>query len=123
MDLLTFINIAEPHGASITHLQSHMLKSYGLKFRTTSEMVQELTVSGSIKVDGHGFYHITDRQKEAFKTTIAHEKAENLVDPLTKRIDKIKDDTARRKILAVATRLEKLLAEIEENEASGESAA
>jgi hypothetical protein len=48
MELLTVINLNEPHGLSVTSIQSHMLTVYGLKFRTTSEMVQELTFSGDI---------------------------------------------------------------------------
>ena len=48
MELLTFINVNSPPGAAITNIQSHMQKVYGLKFRTTSEMVQELTLSGDI---------------------------------------------------------------------------
>jgi hypothetical protein len=51
MELLMFININAPHGTTITSIQSHMLKIYDLKFKTTSEMVQEFTVSGAIKVD------------------------------------------------------------------------
>jgi hypothetical protein len=39
MELLTFINLAEPQGATITQIQSYMLTVFGLKFRTTSEMV------------------------------------------------------------------------------------
>ncbi len=55
MELLTFINLNEPHGATVTHIQAHMLQVFGLKFRTTSEMVRELAMSGTVKVDGHGF--------------------------------------------------------------------
>ncbi|MEM2130467.1 MAG: hypothetical protein QXZ70_07710, partial [Candidatus Bathyarchaeia archaeon] len=47
MELLTFINVNTPPGVTIMSIQSHMLKVYGLKFRTTSEMVQELTLAGA----------------------------------------------------------------------------
>jgi Mn-dependent DtxR family transcriptional regulator len=60
MELLTFINLNEPHGATVTHIQAHMLQVFGLKFRTTSEMVRELAMSGAIKVDGHAFYHLAE---------------------------------------------------------------
>lgn len=48
MELLTFINVNSSPGAAITKIQVRMQKVYGLKFRTTSEMVQELTLSGDI---------------------------------------------------------------------------
>ena len=67
MELLTFINLAEPHGATVTNIQSHMLKVFGLKFRTTGEMVRELALAGALKADGHGFYHLTEKQQIAFK--------------------------------------------------------
>jgi len=93
MELLTFVNVNSPPGASITNIQSHMLKVYGLKFKTTSEMVQELTPSGAIKVDGHGFYRLTEKQQAAMKTLVAQEKTNNTVGPLIKRIDKVKKRT------------------------------
>jgi Mn-dependent DtxR family transcriptional regulator len=71
MELLTFINLNEPHGATITHIQAHMLQVFGLKFRTTSEMTRELAMAGTIKVDGHGFYHLTEKQQVAMKTMLA----------------------------------------------------
>ena len=113
MELLTFINLTEPHGATITQIQSHMLTVFGLKFRTTSEMVRELAMSGTIKVDGHGFYHLTEKQQAAMKTLIAHEKTSNVVDPLIKRIDKVKDDKARVKLEKLASKLYEVLLEAE----------
>jgi Mn-dependent DtxR family transcriptional regulator len=113
MELLTFINLDEPHGATITHIQAHMLQVFGLKFRTTSEMVRELAMSGTIKVDGHGFYHLTERQQIAMKTLIAQEKTSNVVDPLIKRIDKVKDDKARVKLEKLASKLYEVLLEAE----------
>ena len=113
MELLTFINLNEPHGATITHIQAHMLQVFGLKFRTTSEMVRELAMSGTIKVDGHGFYHLTEKQQVAMKTLVAQEKAGNVVDPLIKRIDKVKDDKARVKLEKLASRLYEVLLEAE----------
>jgi predicted transcriptional regulator len=71
MELLTFINLNEPHGATITHIQAHMLQVFGLKFRMTSEMTRELAMAGTIKVDGHGFYHLTEKQQVAMKTMLA----------------------------------------------------
>ena len=68
MELLTFVNLCEPRGVTITQIQSHMLTVFGLKFRTTSEMARELTVSGATLVDGHGFYHLTGKQQSVFKT-------------------------------------------------------
>jgi len=113
MELLTFINLTEPHGATITQIQSHMLTVFGLKFRTTSEMVRELTMSGTIKVDGHGFYHLTEKQQAAMKTLVAHEKTSSVVDPLIKRIDKVKDDKARVKLEKLASKLYEVLLEAE----------
>lgn len=95
MALLTFINVNNPPGASITNIQSHMLKVYGLKFRTTSEMVQELTLAGAIKVDGHEFYRLTEKQAAALVTLAAQDKAASHVDQLTRRIDKVQDDAVR----------------------------
>ena len=117
MELLTLINLSEPHGATITSIQSHMLKVYGLKFKTASEMVQELSVSGAIKVDGHGFFHLTEKQQTALKSFVVQEKTSSF-DPLTKRIDKVKDDATRRKLLNLACKLDKLLAEVEGKEGS-----
>jgi hypothetical protein len=116
MELLTFINVNTPPGATITHIQSHMLKLYGLKFKTTSEMVQELAVSAAIKVDGHGFYRLTDKQQTVFKTLVAQEKAEDLVGPLVRRIDRVKNDKARVRLERLAAKLTTLLQEVEEKE-------
>lgn len=86
MELLTFINLCEPRGVTITQIQSHMLVTFGLKFRTTSEMVKELTISGSVQVDGHGYYHLTGKQKAALKheETLLSAKIRNLKDPVKK---------------------------------------
>jgi Mn-dependent DtxR family transcriptional regulator len=113
MELLTFINLTEPHGATITQIQSHMLTVFGLKFRTTSEMVRELAMSGTVKVDGHGFYHLTERQQAAMRTMVAQEKTDNAVGPLIKRIDKVKDDKARVKLEKLASKLYEVLLEAE----------
>ncbi|MEM3698101.1 MAG: hypothetical protein QXQ94_11535 [Candidatus Bathyarchaeia archaeon] len=99
MELLTFINLAEPHGATITQIQSHMLTVYGLKFRTTSEMVKELTLSGVIKADGHGFYHLTEKQQAVMKRIAVQEEKEKSLVPILKRIDNIKDSKTREKAL------------------------
>ncbi|MEM3759574.1 MAG: hypothetical protein QXZ02_00515 [Candidatus Bathyarchaeia archaeon] len=113
MELLTFINLNEPHGATITHIQAHMLQVFGLKFRTTSEMVRELAMSGVIKVDGHGFYHLTEKQQAAMKALIAQEKTSGVVDPLIRRIDKVKDDKVRAKLQRLASKLYETLLEVE----------
>lgn len=113
MELLTFINLTEPHGATITQIQSHMLTVFGLKFRTTSEMVKELALSGTLRADGHGFYHLTERQQTAFKRMVAQEEKEKLVTPLLKRIDKIKDDKTRREAEKLYGRLLDILPEQE----------
>jgi len=99
MELLTFINLAEPHGVTITQIQSHMLTVYGLKFRTTSEMVKELALSGVIKADGHGFYHLTEKQQAVMKRIAVQEEKEKSLIPILKRIDNIKDSAVREKAL------------------------
>ncbi|MBS7616183.1 hypothetical protein KEJ45_03165 [Candidatus Bathyarchaeota archaeon] len=99
MELLTFINLAEPQGATITQIQAYMLTVFGLKFRTTSEMVKELAISGVIKADGHGFYHITEKQRAAIKRIADQEEREKPLTPLLKRIDNIKETKAREKAL------------------------
>jgi Mn-dependent DtxR family transcriptional regulator len=118
MELLTFINLNTPPGATITGIQSQMLKIYGLKFRTTSEMVQELAVSGALKVDGHGFYRLTEKQQTAYKTQVAQEKAQDMVGPLVRRIDRVKDDRTRQRLETLAAKLTELLEKTEEEEGS-----
>jgi len=113
MELLTFINLNEPHGATITNIQSHMLTVFGLKFRTTSEMVKELALSGTLRADGHGFYHLTEKQQTALKRMVAQEEKEKLVTPLLKRIDKIKDDKIRRQAAELYGKLLDILPEQE----------
>jgi len=99
MELLTFINLVEPHGATITQIQSHMLTVYDLKFRTTSEMVKELALSGVIKADRHGFYHLTEKQQTIMKRIAVQEEKEKSLIPILKRIDNIKDSAVREKAL------------------------
>ena len=115
MELLTLINLSEPRGATITNIQSHMLTVFGLKFKTTTEMVRELTLAGIIKPDGHAFYHLTEKQRTAFQTMVAQEQKEKLLHPLLRRINKIKDDKARNKALKL---YEKLLDTLPEPEPS-----
>lgn len=97
MELLTFINLC--NGATLTQIQSHMLTTFGLKFKTTSEMLRELTMAGSLKVDGHGFYHLTEKQQAAFKRIITQKEKEKQASSLLKRIDNIKDKKTRKKAL------------------------
>ncbi|MGQ9624559.1 MAG: hypothetical protein ACUVT9_04225 [Candidatus Bathycorpusculaceae bacterium] len=111
MELLTFINLAEPQGATITQIQAYMLTVYGLKFRTTSEMVKELTLAGVIKADGHAFYHLTEKQQAAMKKFAAQEEKEKPLVPLLKRIDNIKDPKAREKALKLYEELAETLQE------------
>jgi predicted transcriptional regulator len=111
MELLTFINLAEPHGVNITQIQSHMLTVYGLKFKTTSEMVKELMLSGVIKADGHGFYHLTEKQQAAMKRFLAQEEREKPLTPLLKHIDNIKDPAVRQKALKLYEELAEILQE------------
>lgn len=115
LELLTFINVNTPPGATITHIQSHMLKVCWLKFKTFSEMVQELAVAGAIKVDGHVFYRLTDKQQSAFKTWLLRKKLD-LVDPLVRRIARVKNNKAREQPERLAAKLTTLLQEIEEKE-------
>jgi len=67
MELLTFLETYEPHGVSMTLIQAHMLTTYGLKFKTTAEMLRECSTSGLIKVDGLGLWHLTEKQHEALE--------------------------------------------------------
>lgn len=97
MELLTFVNMKG--AATITTIQSYMLATYGLKFKTTSEMVQELAISGSLKADGHGFYHLTDNQQGAFKRMVAQEQKEKEASTLLRRIATIKDKKTRKKAM------------------------
>jgi hypothetical protein len=97
MDLLTFINLRGR--ATITQIQSHMMTTFGLKFKTTSEMIYELSAAGTIKEDGHGFWYLTEKQQAAFKRMIAQEEKEKQASSLLKRIDNIKDKKTRKKAL------------------------
>jgi Mn-dependent DtxR family transcriptional regulator len=108
MELLTFINLCEPRGVTLTQIQSHMLTLFGLKFRTTSEMVRELTVSGAVKVDGHGFYHLTDRQQMAFKQ-VAKEDKQKSINGLLRQIEEIPDDKTRVQAIRLHRKLRELL--------------
>jgi len=58
-DMLTYIGTYEPHGTSLMNIQAYMVRAWGLKFKTTAEMVREYAVAGLIKVDGHGLFHLT----------------------------------------------------------------
>jgi len=63
-DMLTYIATFEPHGVSLINIQAYMVRAWGLKFKTTAEMVREYAVADLIKVDGHGFFHLTGDLKE-----------------------------------------------------------
>jgi len=44
-----------------------MVTAWGLKFKTTAEMIREYAVAGLIKVDGHGMFHLTDELTELLR--------------------------------------------------------
>lgn len=113
MELLTFINLC--NGATLTQIQSHMLTTFGLKFKTTSEMLRELTMAGALKVDGHGLFHLTEKQQAAFKRMVAQEQKENTLKPIIKRIDNIKDKKTRDKALKLLQQLLEALPSEEES--------
>lgn len=114
MELLTFINVN--NGATLTNIQAHMLATYGLKFRTTGEMLQELGRSGIVKVDGHGVWRLTEKQEQAMRTLVAQDKATRLLDPLLQRLTKVKDSEARDKALKLYEKLNKLLMDLDDKE-------
>jgi len=109
MDLLTFINLHEPHGCSLTRIQSYMLTTYGLKFKTTAEMVRELNLAGILSVDGLGNFHLTEKQKQILQKMKRQKAKEDRLAPLLKRIDNIKDEKKRQKALKLLDRLFNLL--------------
>lgn len=97
MDLLTFINL---HGKATTmQIQSYMFTIFGLKFKTTAEMIYEASVAGTIKEDGHGFWYLTEKQQQGFKRMVAQEEKQRQVSSLLKRIEGIKDKKIRKKAL------------------------
>lgn len=116
MELITVINLSEPHGLTITQIQSHMLTLYGLKFRTTSEMVKELTISGSLMVDGYCRYHLTGRQATLFKA-MDEEKPKPPAEPEKPKqpdVEQVKDPQKKAKILELQRQLAELLAQSQE---------
>jgi len=116
MELLTFINLSEPHGVTITQIQSYMLTVFGLKFKTTSEMVKELTLAGIIKADAYARYHLAEKQRSAMKRLAAQEEKESSVIPLLKRIDNIKDPAVREKALKLYEELMETLPSSEDSQ-------
>ncbi|MEM2263464.1 MAG: hypothetical protein QW160_04500 [Candidatus Bathyarchaeia archaeon] len=105
LELLTFINSMEPQGATITQIQSHMLTVFGLKFKTTSEMVQELTLAGILKADGTARYHLTEKQRQALKQAIRQEAIKDSTVPLVKHIERIQDPKVKAKALRLYQQL------------------
>lgn len=114
LELLTFINSMEPQGATITQIQSHMLTVFGLKFKTTSEMVQELTLAGILKADGTARYHLTEKQRQALKQTVTQEVVKESTVPLVKHIEKIKDPRTKARALKLYEQLLDLVLPTEE---------
>jgi len=105
LELLTFISSMEPHGATITQIQSHMLAVYGLKFKTTSEMVHELTLAGILKADGTARFHLTEQQRKAMAQIIKQETTKESTVPLVKHIQNIKDPKTKAKALQLYQQL------------------
>lgn len=111
LEMLTFINTHEPRGARLTEIQAHMVATFGLKFKTTSEMLRELSLAGIVKVDGAGYWHLTEKQRLAMETLKKQEQKEKLLFPLLKRIESIEDQKKREKAKKLLDRLLKLLPE------------
>jgi len=109
MDLLAFINLRGK--ATITQIQAYMMTSHGLKFKTTSEMIHELTLAGIIKEDGHGFWYLTEKQQAAFQKMQAQQKKEKQLTTIARRISKIKNSKARKKALRLYEQLLEILPE------------
>lgn len=59
LDLKSFVRLGGDEGRTLTHIQAYMLKIWGLKFKTTAQMVHELCMAGELTEDGHGFYRLT----------------------------------------------------------------
>ena len=59
--------IQDKIGASTEQLQSLMMAREGLKFRTTSEYLQELHMGGYIELQDDGLWHTTDKIVEFFR--------------------------------------------------------
>lgn len=66
-EMMTFITLGEPHGRTLIQIQAHLLSLYGLKFKTTAQMVMEKAMAGELKEDGHGWWRITKRLRDAQK--------------------------------------------------------
>jgi len=64
MEMLSFIATFEPDGCTLTTIQAHMLAVFGLKFKTTAEMIREAGIAGFIQVDGHGKWRLTETERE-----------------------------------------------------------
>lgn len=59
LDLKAYVRLGSDEGRTLTHIQAYMLKIWGLKFKTTGQMVHELCMAGELTEDGHGFYRLT----------------------------------------------------------------
>jgi len=57
--LLAYIKSQNPEGSTIGDLQSFMLAKFGLKYDTTSKMIQELHVGGWVTVGHEGRWFTT----------------------------------------------------------------
>jgi len=122
LELLTFITSMEPQGATITQIQSHMLTVFGLKFKTTSEMVHELTLAGLLKADGTARYHLTEQQRKAMAQIIKQEAAKESTIPLVKHIQGIKDPRTKAKALRLYQQLLNLVLPTDEESADTDKA-
>lgn len=61
-EMLTYINLFEAR--TLTQIQGYMYKQFGLKFKTSSEMINEAAMSGLLRADGHGFYRLTKKVED-----------------------------------------------------------
>lgn len=118
LELLTFINSMEPQGATITQIQAHMLTVFGLKFKTTSEMVQELALAGLLKADGNARYHLAEKQRQALHKAVVQKAVEDSTLPLVKHIERIQDPKVKAKALRLYEQLLNLVLPADENRQS-----
>lgn len=107
LDLMTYINTQR--GATTVQIQSYMLTTYGLKFKTTSDMLLELNQAGIIKCDSGGVWRLTEKQTTALKRLQLQEEKENMIAPLLKKIDSIQDKKTKAKALKLLNRLFEML--------------
>lgn len=62
--LLAYVKGENPRGASVGDLQSFMLAKFGLRYDTTSKMVQELHVGGWLTLGQEGRWYTTAKTEK-----------------------------------------------------------